>query len=585
MKILNGDVTDMLGELCAHSKQGKQWFAYEKNLVNLTASDILYFGAESEAKSLYHAFIKLPIDAAIIEIEQSLVMDRMDGNPLADTALIETDIVELHGSLQFNYIIQNMQLEERMEAIDWEHAFYDPLEANTEAETPDDIAAFNELESLVHDLQYINEFSEDGKQVVQNLTETYWQGYAMEEQRDSLFNSYKQYPVESESMEVREKNHPISDEVLDAVQVALTKSENWMVYNNSLYFIDKNDVHFFRDQESANEFSLNNTSDMDHHNVIHINSVMDVLKQIPYGEELTKQISNNIKSNVMNEKNLAYLKDNIKYMGFGDKQNEAIEQHLKEGKESFQLTFNTEVNKKPFEATLNFRKSDSSEMYFFNNYHASLQRSNGEKMEQTFYLNKGKGVTAKEAYNLLEGRSVYKDLSNKAGDSYKAWIQLDFDNKDKHNNFEVKQYHENFGYDLKAAVGKYAVAELDGGDKEKDLTLSLQKGNIQSITIERDGATHKMFIAANPQYKSVHLYDGQMKRVQKEGLEQYQAAGQAQGTAVIQELKPEVKPDVKLDVRPEVKQEKAGLKAGKKNTNDSLLPKKRIRQKKGLAVS
>ncbi len=220
----------------------------------------------------------------------------------------------------------------------------------------------------------------------------------------------------------------------------------------------------------------------------------------------------------MNEQNLEYLKDNIKYMGFGEKQTEALAQHLNEGKESFQLIFSTEVNKKPFEAALQFRKSDNSDMYFFNSYNASLQRNNGEKMEQSFYLNKGKGVTAKEAYNLLEGRAVFKELSNKAGEPYKAWIQLDFDTKDKNNNHEIKQFHENYGYDLKTALSKYAIAEMDGGDKEKALVQSLQKGNIQSVGIEKDGSISKMFIEANPQYKTVTLYDSQMKRVQKNRL-------------------------------------------------------------------
>ena len=103
------------------------------------------------------------------------------------------------------------------------------------------------------------------------------------------------------------------------------------------------------------------------------------------------------------------------------------------------MTFNAEVNKKPFEAVLQFRKSDSSDMYFLNSYHASLERSNGEKVDQTFYLNKGKGITAKEAYNLLEGRAVFKELANKAGYPYKAWLRLDFESKDKNNNHEMKQ--------------------------------------------------------------------------------------------------------------------------------------------------
>lgn len=126
----------------------------------------------------------------------------------------------------------------------------------------------------------------------------------------------------------------------------------------------------------------------------------------------------------MNNENLQYLTDNIKYMGFGETLKAELERNMGEGKGEFQLHFKAEINKKPFEATLNFRKSDSTDMYFFNNYHASLEKSNGEKNEQTFYLNKGKGVTAKEAYNLLDGRAVHKDLTTKEGQPYKAWIQL-----------------------------------------------------------------------------------------------------------------------------------------------------------------
>lgn len=41
------------------------------------------------------------------------------------------------------------------------------------------------------------------------------------------------------------KEHPISDEVLNLANIALSKGEYWMTYNKSLYFIDKNDVRFF----------------------------------------------------------------------------------------------------------------------------------------------------------------------------------------------------------------------------------------------------------------------------------------------------------------------------------------------------
>jgi hypothetical protein len=367
----------------------------------------------------------------------------------------------------------------------------------------------------------------------------------------------------------------ISDEVLEMIDLAISRNENWMTYNNSLYFIGKEDIQFFKNRDIALEFMASNISDYDRHSLIHVQCLADVFRQIPYGAMFENQLNNSSSKNVsiMNEQNFEYLKDNLKYMGFGEKQNEALEQHLKEGKEAFQLTVNAEINQKAFEATLSFRKSESSDMYFFNSYQASLEKKNGDKVDQTFYLNRGKGVTAKEAFNLLDGRAVFKELANKEGQTYKAWVQLDFNNKDKSNNNEVKQFHENYGYDLKAEASKFAISELNDADKEKTLMQSLQKGNIQSVTIEKDGSVHKMFIEANPQYKTINLYDAQMKRVQKEDIGNYQnfvPTAQA------------VRKDDQA-IKPENKQK--NQKKNLPSEQNRLLPKKREKSKKGLNIS
>lgn len=405
--------------------------------------------------------------------------------------------------------------------------------------------------------------------------------------------------------------HPISDEVIELANLALYKGEHWMAYNQSLYFIDKNDVHFFISQKEANEFANDNFSDRDKYYVIHFNSILDIYKEITYGEKAEKWIVNNpdanglynyegnaftdtlighieqqqlslfnsqLKTNVMNNENFQYLSDNLKYMGFGENLKTDLEKNLNEGKADFQLHYKAEINKKPFEVTMNFRKSDSTDMYFFNNYHASLEKSNGEKAEQTFYLNKGKGVTGKEAFNLLDGRAVQKDLITKEGQPYKAWMQLDFDNKDKNNNFEVKQFHEKYGFDLKAAVEKFPITDLKDPAKEKALMQSFQKGNVQSVTIEKDGSSHKMFIEADPQYKKVNLYDSNMKLVAKESVEKYQSVGQTGAKAVKEEMGNDKKKELKQEAKPEKE------KLEKKN-DKALLPKKRKSTKKGLGVS
>lgn len=406
--------------------------------------------------------------------------------------------------------------------------------------------------------------------------------------------------------------HLISDEVLELVTIALSKGENWMAYNHSLYFVDKEDVHFFKLQNEAKEFANDNLSDRDAYQVIYFNSILDIFTKLPYSENARKDLVNDpdinglhnhegndftdaliehieqqqstlfnsqLKTNVMNNENFQYLSDNLKYMGFGENLKTDLEKNLNEGKADFQLHYKAEINKKPFEVTMNFRKSDTSDMYFFNNYHASLEKNKGEKAEQTFYLNKGKGVTGKEAFNLLDGRSVHKELVTKEGQPYKAWMQLDFENRGKNNNFEVKQFHEKYGFDLKAAVEKFPITDLKEPGTEKALMQSLQKGNVQSVTIEKDGSSHKMFIEADPQFKKVNLYDSNMKLLTKESVEIYQSdRGTEASMAVKEEMGNDKKKELKQDLKP------AKEKVEKKN-DKTLLPKKRERSKKGLGIS
>ncbi len=74
-------------------------------------------------------------------------------------------------------------------------------------------------------------------------------------------------------------DHPISDEVFELANIALRKGEHWMAYNQSLYFIDKEDVHFFKLQNEAKEFANNNFSDRDAYHVINFNSILDIFKK------------------------------------------------------------------------------------------------------------------------------------------------------------------------------------------------------------------------------------------------------------------------------------------------------------------
>jgi hypothetical protein len=216
----------------------------------------------------------------------------------------------------------------------------------------------------------------------------------------------------------------------------------------------------------------------------------------------------------MNEKNFEYLRDQIKYTGFGEALESQLKEKMQKEEPNFTLTHNAQYGTDTTTATLNFKKSDQSDIYFFNSYKVELQKENSkEALEQTFYINKGSNITMKEAYNLMEGRSVNKDLTSKEGEVYNSWVQMDFKQSESNGNFKLNHYHQNYGYDLEAALSKHQIKELETPKYKEDLINSLKKGNLQSATFLKEGNEIKQYIEASPQFKTINIYDNNMKRI------------------------------------------------------------------------
>lgn len=231
----------------------------------------------------------------------------------------------------------------------------------------------------------------------------------------------------------------------------------------------------------------------------------------------------------MNQKNLEYLSDQVKFTGFGEGLENELKEKIEKQTPDFQIAHKTKFGNDDVSSVLHFKKSDQTDMYFFNRYDVSLKPEQAkEDMVQTFYINKGSNITLKEAFNLMNGRAVTKDLTSKEDQVYNAWVQLDFKQTDAHGNFKQKHFHENYGYDMNAVLAKHPIKELENAQDKIRLTDSLQKGNRQSVTFMRDGNEEKHFIEANPQYKTINVYDSNMQRIrqgERESKGQQQSSG------------------------------------------------------------
>ncbi|MDZ7650311.1 MAG: hypothetical protein U5K54_26000 [Cytophagales bacterium] len=206
----------------------------------------------------------------------------------------------------------------------------------------------------------------------------------------------------------------------------------------------------------------------------------------------------------MNTKNFEFLKDGLKYMGFGDKLNADLEKQISQQPTDFNLNMQGEFKREgvseKVEYRLDFKKSDQTDMYFFNRYQATLKNDDpAQEKSKRFTSQKTQALLPRKRIILLSGRAVNKDLTNKEGQPFNAWVQLDFQEKDKNDNFKVKQYHQGYGYELEATLNKYPIKELSSEEEKGKLIKSLEKGNVQPVTFIKEGREEKMFVAANPQ--------------------------------------------------------------------------------------
>jgi hypothetical protein len=210
----------------------------------------------------------------------------------------------------------------------------------------------------------------------------------------------------------------------------------------------------------------------------------------------------------MNQENLKFLQDRLFYLGTEKRLHPDLEKNMAEGKPEFKLSFSNHYDKDKLSAELHFRKSDTNDMYFLNKYDATIQKPSQESKSQTFYLDHGKGVTMKEAYNLLDGRSVNKDLKNKEGEVKNAWIKLDFTAKEPNGNFKQEQFYKPYGFDLHTELFKLPLPQMHS-EKFNQMVESLERGNMQKLILPENiiGAVSPINIQANPKFKTLDIMD------------------------------------------------------------------------------
>ena len=217
--------------------------------------------------------------------------------------------------------------------------------------------------------------------------------------------------------------------------------------------------------------------------------------------------------NQKHDNNLKELSGAMKKHGF-EQATDQLSKHMNQGQKNFSIPLSHYLNEsEKINFSLSFsRQQDGS--YHFDQYQASLHHAKAPKaVAQVFKTDATDAITAKQAENLLAGRAVMKESSDLSGAPKSKWIQLDFNDKDPAGNHKVKEFLYSYGYDLDKAAEKLFQKLNLSPENKQNLLEGLRKGEKQPISMMRGNVSVNLFIEANPQFKTLNLYDGQNKKL------------------------------------------------------------------------
>jgi hypothetical protein len=199
----------------------------------------------------------------------------------------------------------------------------------------------------------------------------------------------------------------------------------------------------------------------------------------------------------METNNQQSLFNTLVYLGFGEKLRDTLTAQMESGIPEFEIPFDASFDSVPVSASLVFRRSLNETHYHFYKYTLRV-----EDKAHPFGIYKGWGVTLKEGYNLLCGRAVYKKWRSADDTRVQGWVQLDLTNT-VNGAFPMITFGDDYGFNISEAIGAMNITLPSSNWDMGMLIRSLERGNLQAVTMEQHGNGKRVSICANPADRNI----------------------------------------------------------------------------------
>jgi hypothetical protein len=215
---------------------------------------------------------------------------------------------------------------------------------------------------------------------------------------------------------------------------------------------------------------------------------------------------------ISSDRNLSDLKEAVTKAGF-EVDGSKLALQIKQGQREFSLPLSYYISEnQKMDINLSFAK-DASGAYRFEKYQAALTDTNKPQASKKQIFSSDDQISASQAQNLLSGRAIKIETFDINAGSKSKWIQLDFNDQDASGNHKLKEFHKDYGFDLQKAVSQLGVKEGLTAKDQQTLLDALSLGEKPQVTIMREGKEVQLSIEANPQYKTLNVYDEHQKKI------------------------------------------------------------------------
>ncbi|WP_343614890.1 hypothetical protein [Flavobacterium sp.] len=204
------------------------------------------------------------------------------------------------------------------------------------------------------------------------------------------------------------------------------------------------------------------------------------------------------------ELNKKDLEEQLVKSGFHEAYGKVLE-NMQEQQLSFTVPVSYHISENErLDHSLQFIK-DTHGAYQFDGFRSILNNDSSPSSQSTHYFKneKTESFTAAEAYQMLAGRAVLKSGT---------WKQFNFYDKDLNENYRMHEFPKAYGYNVGNAL-RAVPLKNDDWETFESLADSLKKGRREEAVLLIEGREMKVFLEANPRFKSLTFYNDRMQKL------------------------------------------------------------------------